>query len=196
MKLWERTFHKSGWKVTSLYGWRTHPVTKVRSWHSGVDIATTGNTDADKRWEQYALEEGTVIACGKDSAGANAIFAWVSYPRLGIKVLYYHLHELKVVRGQKVDENTVIGLTGTTGRSTGIHLHLGVKKLSTNTYFDPNSYNYIPLDESTVVVNGLLDKPTIKALQKRVGTTQDGIISEPSSMIKEIQRRLISGKAI
>lgn len=196
MKLWERTFHKPGWKVTSWYGWRTHPITQVKTWHSGVDIATPGSTEADKHWEQYALEEGTVIACGVDSAGNGALFAWVSYPRLGIKVLHYHLHAIMVSRGQKVDENTVIGLTGTTGNSTGVHLHLGVKHLSDNKYFDPNSYNYIPLDESKVVLNGLLDKATIKALQKRLGTLQDGIISEPSMMVKELQRRLLSGEKI
>lgn len=51
-------------------------------------------------------------------------------------------------------------------------------------------------DDNEIVINGILDVPTIKALQKRCGTTEDGVISNPSSLVKEIQRRLISGEPI
>ena len=94
-----------------------------------------------------------------------------------------------------MNEKAPIGLTGNTGNSTGIHLHLGVKKKINGkwVYVDPETIDYIP---QTIKVNGILDVPTIKELQKRCGTTVDGIISKPSNLVKEIQRRLISGEPI
>ena len=47
-----------------------------------------------------------------------------------------------------------------------------------------------------IVVNGILDEATLKGLQKRLGTVQDGVLSTPSSMVKELQRRLINGDLI
>lgn len=141
MKIAERTFRRKDYRLTSPYGTRIHPVTKVKSFHWGVDYGTQG-----QKWKQYALEEGTVLSAGVDnsSSGQGALFAWVSYPRLGIKCLYYHLDVVYVKRGQSVTHDTVIGLTGTTGRSTGIHLHLGTKWLKTDAYFDPETFDYQP----------------------------------------------------
>lgn len=151
MKLSERIFKRKA-KLTSPYGYRIHPVTKVKSFHYGCDYGTNL-----EKWNQYALESGKVIACGVDTAQGqnNALFAWVEYPRLGIKVLHYHLDKVMVKKNQLVDENTIIGTTGSTGNSTAIHLHLGVKYLSTNQYFDPESYDYvenIKLDAKDIIV--------------------------------------------
>lgn len=137
MKLAERTFHRNDFRLTSPFGMRTHPVTKVQKLHSGADYGTQG-----QKWEQFALEDGIVLNAGVDAYGYNALFAWVSYPRLNIKCLYYHLDKVFVSKGQKVNENTIIGLTGTSGLSTGIHLHLGVKHLDDDKYFDPETYDY------------------------------------------------------
>ena len=166
MKLAERIFRRNDYSVTSAYGWRIHPVTKAQSFHSGTDYGTKG-----QKWNQYALENGVVLSAGVDRQGANALFAWVSYPRLGIKCLHYHLDQVLVKTGQGVNEHTVIGTTGTTGRSTGIHLHLGVKSLKTNTYFDPETYNY------SLTLSGAWDEQYTRDLQKFFGTTQDSIIS-------------------
>ena len=103
--------------------------------HNGVDYATYS-----VKLPQYAIEDGEVISCGKDTKNANALFVWVKYPRLGIKLMHYHLDSIKVKAGQKVDKNTVIGNTGMTGRATGIHLHLGLKKLSGGDFIDPEAW--------------------------------------------------------
>lgn len=164
MKLAERTFKRKDYKKTSPYGVRKHPITGVLKMHNGVDYGTQG-----QKWEQYALEDGIVESCGFDSAGANAIFAWVRYPRLGIKVLHYHLDALKVVRNQRVNENTVIGTTGTTGNSTGVHLHMGVKYLSSGKYFDPESFDYVPKIEGSKDKIEVGDKVKIIGLKYATG---------------------------
>lgn len=154
MKLAEAIFRRGDYKKPtglSLYGDRIHPVTNKPQFHLGVDYGTQG-----EKWPQWALEEGVVISCGKDVWGANALFVWVKYPRLGIKVLHYHLYRIDVKKGHLVDSNTVIGLTGKTGNTTGIHLHLEVKSLATNKYFDPELFDYQPLKEENKqwVING------------------------------------------
>lgn len=140
MKLATRILHRLDWKMTSPFGNRIHPITRKPDFHKGIDIWTKG-----EKWPQYALEKGTVVSCGRDWSifGFGAIFAWIVYPRLGLKILHYHLDSLSVKKGQEVDENTVIGLTGKTGRATGIHLHLGVRSLTTNEYVDPDTINYM-----------------------------------------------------
>ena len=135
MKLASRIFRRTDWYVTSPFGMRKHPVTGENKMHNGTDYGTYG-----QKWPQYALENGTVLSAGKDSTGA--IFAWVRYPRLGIEVLYYHLDALYVKAGQAVSKDTVIGNTGTTGVSTGIHLHLGMRKSGTTANLDPHAYDY------------------------------------------------------
>lgn len=168
MKLAEAIFRRGDYKKPtgrSLYGDRIHPVTNKPDFHSGVDYGTQG-----EKWPQWALEEGIVLSCGKDVRGANALFVWIKYPRLGIKVLHYHLDRIDVKKNQLVDSNTCIGLTGQTGVVTDIHLHLGVKSLITNKYFDPEIFDYQPLVELSNpqwVVNGVV---TVNDKVKVTGT--------------------------
>lgn len=135
MKLATRIFRRSDWYVTSPFGTRKDPITKKNAFHNGCDYGTSGN-----KWPQYALEKGTVEEAGKDSSGA--IYAWIKYPRLGFSLLHYHLDKVFVKKGQSVTENTVIGNTGATGKSTGVHLHLGKRAIGSKTYDDPHAYDY------------------------------------------------------
>jgi murein DD-endopeptidase MepM/ murein hydrolase activator NlpD len=141
MKLAERTFRRSDYGTGSGFGMRLHPIHKDWRMHWGVDYTTKV-----QKWEQYALEDGVVRRCGADNSvnGGGALFAWVYYPRIDKSLLYYHLDKLMVVNGQKVTEDIVIGLTGTTGYSTGIHLHLEIREGTSGAKFDPESYDYQP----------------------------------------------------
>jgi len=133
-----RTFKRADWYVTSNFGWRKHPVTGEMKFHNGTDYGTHG-----QKWPQYAVEKGTVIQAGKAADGA--LFCWVQYPAAGIRCLNYHLDSLRVKTGQAVDESTILGYTGTTGNSTGIHLHLGLKRMANlNVYIDPHTFAYAP----------------------------------------------------
>lgn len=59
--------------------------------------------------------------------------------------MHYHLDSINVKKGQKVDENTIIGYTGDTGEVTGIHLHLGMKYIGQNKFEDAEKFDYKPL---------------------------------------------------
>lgn len=127
--------------ITSPYGYRASIQTATGTtapFHSGTDYGTN-----NKKLPQYAIEDGTILSCGKDTAANGyALYVWVSYPRIGKKFLHYHLDSIAVKAGQKVKKGTLLGYTGMTGKATGIHLHLGVKDLKTNEYEDPEKLVY------------------------------------------------------
>ena len=137
----EKIFKGAYHYITSPFGWRTDPIDGLRKFHNGTDYGTSR-----KKLPQHAIEDGEVISAGKDSVGG--IFAWIRYPRLNKRMLHYHLDSVVVRAGQKVNEKTLIGYTGTTGRSTGIHLHLSLVDLTTGQYEDPEKY-IIPKKEET-----------------------------------------------
>lgn len=125
--------------ISSPYGPRDKISTsagETGDFHYGTDYATY-----NKKIPQYAIEDGTILSCGKDSAANGyALFVWVYYPRIGKKFLHYHLDSISVQAGQKVVKGTKLGNTGMTGKATGIHLHLGVKDIKTDMYENPETF--------------------------------------------------------
>lgn len=124
--------------VTSGFGYRKVMKTSggyTSSFHSGTDYGTNA-----QKLPQYAIENGTILSCGKASDGAN--FVWVKYPRLNVKMLHYHLDSISCKTGQAVKRGTLLGYTGKTGKATGIHLHLGIYDLSKGCYINPEGFNY------------------------------------------------------
>ena len=137
MRLAERTFRRKDYVKPvgrSRYGWRLHPITGQRQFHYGEDYATGG-----QKWPLYALESGTVEHVGFDNINGNNI--WIKYPRIDLKVFLGHLDVCYLKAGQRVNDDTLIGLTGTTGRSSGIHLHMGVQR--NRRYFNHADYEYV-----------------------------------------------------
>lgn len=131
-------FHNKSNYISSPYGPRKSMNTskgKTSSFHDGVDYATY-----NVKLAQYPVTDGVVLSCGTDWAYGGAKYVWVKYDSLGVKMLHYHLDSICVKKGQAVNSNTVIGYTGKTGRATGIHLHLGLKKLSGGGYIDPEKW--------------------------------------------------------
>ena len=122
--------------ITSPYGKRNVISTasgSTSSFHYGTDYGTNS-----KKLAQYAVEDGVILSCGRASDGAN--YVWVKYPRINKKMLHYHLDSIKVKNGQTVKKGTLLGYTGKTGKATGIHLHLGLKDVSTDKYEDPEAF--------------------------------------------------------
>lgn len=129
-------FHNAKHYITSPFGPRESLTTSngnTGTMHNGVDYGTNG-----VKRKQYAIEEGKVLTAATASDGAK--YVWVEYPRLGVKMLHYHLDTIKVKAGQKVDADTVLGTTGKTGKATGVHLHLGLKRLSGGGYINPEAW--------------------------------------------------------
>ncbi len=106
-------------RVTSSFGYRKDPFTRRPSFHAGVDIA--GNSGDPI----YVTADGTVQYAGRDSAHGNNII--VKHAN-GIRTRYMHLKKILVKEGDKVLRGEKIGLLGSTGRSTGPHLHYEVSK--------------------------------------------------------------------
>lgn len=126
-KLSEKIFKGEYHKVTSVFGKRSTIKTAsgtTSTFHSGTDYGT-----ANKNTKQYAVTDGYVFASAKASDGAY--YVWVIYPVLKKAMLHYHLKEKSPLKaGAKVKEGTLLGLTGMSGKATGIHLHLGIRDLA------------------------------------------------------------------
>lgn len=105
-------------RFTSSYGWRVHPITKVRTFHDGIDIAGPIGTNV------YAYTDGTVTTVGYDSYYGKYI---VINHGGGLTTIYKHLSGFVVKQGAKVKVGDHIGEMGNTGFSTGSHLHFEVR---------------------------------------------------------------------
>lgn len=125
--------------VTSPYGMRMHPIDHVMKMHNGIDIKT--NHDA-----LLATENGgKVIRAGYDSKGGGN-FVTLEYNREDgskTQLTYCHLSEIKVKVGDTVRAGQQLGVSGSTGKSTGDHLHFAVKQIASDgnaRQLDPAAY--------------------------------------------------------
>ncbi len=104
--------------VTSTYGWRIHPIFGVRKFHSGQDIGAAQGTTI------VAADAGTVVTAVYSSSYGNYVV--ISHGG-GNSTLYAHMSSMAVSAGQSVTKGQTIGYVGSTGWSTGAHLHFEVK---------------------------------------------------------------------
>ena len=104
--------------VTSEYGYRNHPSTGKYHFHSGIDIAApTGSSIV-------AADGGVVTSAGWNSSMGN--YVMISHGN-GLVTIYMHASSLCVSTGESVSRGQLIALVGSTGDSTGPHLHFGVR---------------------------------------------------------------------
>jgi murein DD-endopeptidase MepM/ murein hydrolase activator NlpD len=109
--------------TTSSFGWRTHPITGSRRFHSGVDIGAPMGAPV------VAAGTGIVMSSGWLGGYGKAIVIQHN----GVQqTLYGHLSEVFVQPGQRIEQGTVIGRVGSTGNSTGPHLHFETKVATTD----------------------------------------------------------------
>ncbi|NMD43031.1 MAG: peptidoglycan DD-metalloendopeptidase family protein [Firmicutes bacterium] len=107
-------------RISSGYGWRSDPFTGISSWHGGIDIGTYGMANYI-----LAAENGQVSLARWYSDYGNCII--IDHGG-GTATLYGHLSSIQVSVGQAVSRGQRIGRAGTTGRSTGVHLHFEVRE--------------------------------------------------------------------
>lgn len=107
-------------RMASGYGWRIDPVYKTKKMHTGMDFT------ADKGTEVYVTGDGVVEEVERKvwGYGLNVV---VNHG-YGYKTRYAHLSKANVRKGQKLKRGDLIGLVGSTGKSTGPHLHYEVEK--------------------------------------------------------------------
>ena len=103
-----------GATVTSLYGYRIHPISGTRKMHNGIDLGCSSGTPI------LAPKSGEVLDCGFHSSMGN--YTKIKHSN-GYTTIYMHQKEILVKKGDKVTRTQKIGTVGTTGDSTGNHLH-------------------------------------------------------------------------
>ena len=117
--------------ITSKFGYRDHPIIEDASFHTGLDIA------AKKGTAIAAFADGTVLESGKNATYGNYLL--VEHTN-GIRSFYGHNSKLNVKKGQRVKMGQKVAEVGSTGMSTGPHLHFEIRKGKIRV--DPAMYIY------------------------------------------------------
>ena len=120
----------SGYTITSAFGMRIHPVYKYALMHNGIDMACPQGTPI------YATRAGTVTTASYQAGGAG-YYVSINHGD-GFSSIYMHMTHSVVSSGQSVAAGHLIGYVGSTGVSTGPHLHFGVSYAGT--YVNPMAY--------------------------------------------------------
>lgn len=116
-------------KISSKYGSRTDPMKQKKAFHPGIDFR--GQTGDDVK--------ATADAIVKTSSSNKILGKYIILShRNGYETIFAHLHKRLVKKGDRVKRNQVIGLIGNTGRSTGSHLHYGIRYNKKS--IDPTKY--------------------------------------------------------
>lgn len=119
--------------ISSPFGWRRHPISRAQDFHTGIDIAGRNINGSPV----YATGNGRVQFAGFRSSYGYLVIVDHGY---GYTTYYAHLSRLRVQTGQAVTGGTVVGNVGSTGVSTGPHLHYEVRR-----WGNPiNPMNYLP----------------------------------------------------
>lgn len=116
-------------RISSDYGYRNHPISGTYKLHSGMDLPAPAGTSI------IASASGEVAWASYSSSAGN----WIGIDHgNGVYTVYMHCSKLLVSAGQKVSQGDKIALVGTTGSSTGNHLHFGVRV--NGSYVNPHNY--------------------------------------------------------
>ena len=115
---------------TSPFGYRVDPVYGVTAKHNGIDIANDTGTPI------YAAGTGIVSFAGYNGSFGNLVIIDHGY---GYKSVYAHCEELLITEGEKIEKGTLIAKMGSTGKSTGTHLHFEIR------------YNDNPINPKTIL---------------------------------------------
>ena len=120
----------SGYTITSAFGYRKAPTAGASTYHQGIDMACPTGTPI------YATRSGTVTRASYQAGGAG-YYVSISHGD-GFASIYMHMTRYVVSAGQSVSQGQLIGYVGSTGVSTGPHLHFGISY--GGTYVNPMAY--------------------------------------------------------
>ena len=116
-------------RISDDYGYRTHPILGIQKFHSGVDMAAPSGSSI------LAAADGTVVAATYNATMGN--YVMIDHGN-GLYTIYMHASALYVSSGQSVSAGSTIAAVGSTGRSTGAHLHFSVRQ--NGNYVSPWNY--------------------------------------------------------
>lgn len=150
-----------GGTITSKVGMRIDPIDGTWRQHNGVDIAIPSGTQVK------AVAPGVVVYTGSRSGYGNTVV--VEHDN-GIITLYAHNSQIMVAEGQQVSAESTLALSGSTGRSTGPHLHFEAWQSGTNV-----TAAFLP-DSSVILPKAALVASSYRAARFRSETLSDGSI--------------------
>jgi murein DD-endopeptidase MepM/ murein hydrolase activator NlpD len=142
--------------ITSLFGWRLHPISGDYRFHAGTDLGAPQGTPV------IAAASGEVATA--DFLGGYGLTVILRHEKGTQESRYAHLSEIFVQTGELVEQGTVIGRVGSTGNSTGPHLHFEWRHLTTD--------GWVAVDAGAHLEYALAQ--FINALQLAQGTPQRG----------------------
>lgn len=157
---------RSGFRVSSPYGWRLDPLTGEKSWHSGIDLV-----GADKN--VLAVVGGSVLKSRIVTDMSDRTWEWGNYVSVygddGRVYYYCHLAERHVEQGGRIEMGQRIGIEGASGRVTGVHLHFEVRNPSNMGSVDPAEILGIPNED------GFVWKPTPAYIEQASPWAKDAV---------------------
>lgn len=154
--------------ITSLFGWRTHPIFGDRRFHTGTDLGAPEGTPV------VATQNGEVQVA--EYLGGYGLTVILRHADGALETRYAHLSRLLVRPGETVAQGDVIGLVGSTGNSTGPHLHFELRELTAQGWvlLDPNELmGYAMANLSEALNNPLLALGL--GSEKHTETAKDGV---------------------
>jgi murein DD-endopeptidase MepM/ murein hydrolase activator NlpD len=161
--------------ITSLFGWRQHPVLGSGRFHTGIDMG------ADTGTPVVASYSGQVSVA--DWLGGYGLAVVLDHQKKSQETLYGHLSELFVKPGEWVKQGEVIGRVGSTGMSTGPHLHFELRKLTDQGWVAIDPYNHIEMALAKVLntlqVAELPSQAFISTLSEKTKDWETGIPQLP-----------------
>ena len=167
------------WKVTSKFGWRTHPISGAKKHHNGVDI-----WQAKEPTPLLACFDGKVVAVSTstDPNGAgNKVVVQSTVDGKKITWTYFHMVKgsIKVKKGDKVKAGDVVGKMGDTGFATGKHLHWEIWSGHRTAQPNINNGGKGFHDPMKFMANALAPKTTEPVLEAPVTVVEPVVTPEP-----------------
>ena len=154
----------NGARLSSGFGMRRHPVLGYSKMHKGLDFAAPTGTPI------YAAGDGVVKKAGR--LGAYGNYVRIRH-RSDLDTAYAHMSKISVKNGERVKQGQIIGYVGTTGRSTGPHLHYEI--LVSNKHVNPRSIN-LPVGQALAGADLKKFKSKVKEVNNQYAAVRDGIV--------------------
>ena len=162
-----RFYQAQGWRVTSPFGWRKHPITGAMKHHNGVDFG-----DKPAGYPVKTPFPGLVTAAQYYPSRGNTVVVKIERPQGAVKQLFQHLQAFRCSPGSRVEAGDVIGLNGSTGDSTGAHLHYELRHDGDPwgaVWGDPAKFEMEVAElKVAIVVNTLADVLSVEPLAKKL----------------------------
>lgn len=136
--------------ITSLFGWRNHPIFQERRFHAGVDLAAPEGTPV------LAAKDGEVITA--EYLRGYGLTVMLRHENGTQETRYPHLSQILVRPGEQIKQGEVVGLIGSTGNSTGPHLHFELRELTAQGWVlaNPNDLMNYAIANLADMLNGPL----------------------------------------